>query len=262
MCPDEPFDFSLVNDERAGIHVAIAGDTALAGLTYNFAGENRLLLLATSVFPMFHKLGVAAELIRRVVDALIERTLDEIADGKKITVICPVVGEFIARNPQYLDLIDKVHPGSGAGPQFRPGDLTASSFARNSHLLYRPGKRDIRRNCVSLDLNMRNNGDSKSYEAVIDGEVVGMIVYHIPRGDQRVTLSHTIVKPEYRGRGVATRLVKYTLDELRARDQKLTNYCTFVADYIADHPSYKELIDGRFPGHATVPDRAPRERPN
>jgi hypothetical protein len=30
----------------------------------------------------------------------------------------------------------------------------------------------------------------------------------------------------------------------------------------ADHPEYKDLIDSRFPGHATVPDRAPRERAN
>jgi uncharacterized protein len=28
--------------------------------------------------------------------------------------------EFIARNPEYLDLIDKVHPGSGAYPQHEP----------------------------------------------------------------------------------------------------------------------------------------------
>src|SRR4051812_6335412 len=104
------------------------------------------------------------------------------------------------------------------------------------------------------------NGDSGSYEAVVNGQVVGMIVYHTPRGDQRVTLSHTIVEPAYRGRGIATRLVKHALDDLRAHDLKLTNYCTFVADYIADHPEYKELLDSRFPGHATVPDREPRQR--
>ncbi|MGW7824566.1 hypothetical protein ACWGLF_42375 [Streptomyces puniciscabiei] len=47
--------------------------------------------------------------------------LNEIREsGKKITIICPVVGEFIARHPQYLDLIDKVHPGSGAHPQHQP----------------------------------------------------------------------------------------------------------------------------------------------
>lgn len=108
-------------------------------------------------------------------------------------------------------------------------------------------------------MDVQKNTDSGSYEALVDGQVVGMIVYHTPRGEKRVTLSHTIVDPAYRGQGIATRLVKHALDDLRAHDLKLTNYCTFVADYIADHPEYKDLVDTRFPGRATVPDRAPRE---
>ncbi|MFF0766506.1 GNAT family N-acetyltransferase [Streptomyces sp. NPDC003737] len=121
---------------------------------------------------------------------------------------------------------------------------------------------NIKGNPVNPEMNVQKNGDSGSYEAVVDGQVVGMIVYHTPHGNQRVTLSHTVVEPEYRGRGIATRLVKHALDDLRVQDLKLTNYCPFVADYIADHPEYKELVDSRFPGRATVPDRAPRERAN
>lgn len=113
---------------------------------------------------------------------------------------------------------------------------------------------------MNPEIDVRKNGDSGSYDAVVDGQVAGMIVYNVPRGGQRVVFSHTIVDPEYRGRGVASRLVKHALDDLRAHDLKLSNYCTFVADYIADHPEYKDLVDGRFPGRATVPDRAPRER--
>ncbi|MFI5613255.1 GNAT family N-acetyltransferase [Amycolatopsis sp. NPDC051903] len=120
--------------------------------------------------------------------------------------------------------------------------------------------RSIRRDEVDSEMDVQRNGDGGSYDAVIDGQVVGKIVYHVPGGGRRVTLSHTIVDPEFRGRGVATRLVKHALDDLRARELKLTNYCTFVADYIADHPEYKELVDARFPGRAVVPDRAPRER--
>jgi predicted GNAT family acetyltransferase len=111
-------------------------------------------------------------------------------------------------------------------------------------------------------MDIQKNGDSGSYDAVVDGQVVGMIVYFTPRGDQRVTLSHTVVDPDYRGRGIASRLVKHALDDLRANDLKLSNYCPFVANYIADHPEYKELVDSRFPGRAAVPDRAPRERAN
>jgi uncharacterized protein len=113
---------------------------------------------------------------------------------------------------------------------------------------------------VNRELNMQKNGDSGSYDAVVDGRVVGMIVYQAPPGGQRVTFSHTVVDPEFRGQGIATRLVEHALDDLRAQGRKLTNYCPFVADYIADHPEYRELVDSRFPGRAKVPDRAPRDR--
>jgi len=70
-------------------------------------------LLSTWVNHAYRNHRVATELVARVLDEIRE-------SGKKITIICPVVGEFIARNPEYLDLIDKVHPGSGAYPQHEP----------------------------------------------------------------------------------------------------------------------------------------------
>lgn len=70
---------------------------------------------------------------------------------------------------------------------------------------------------MNPEMNVQKNDASESYEAMVDGEVVGMIVYHPQRGSQRVTLSHTVVDPEYRGRGIATRLVQHTLDDLKAQ---------------------------------------------
>jgi predicted GNAT family acetyltransferase len=98
------FDFTVVNDERAGIYEAILGDREIAGLPYNVAGRDRLVLLATSVFPEYRKQGIATELIRRVLD-------DVRARGKSVTIMCPVVRTFIEHNPEYTDLIDPEHPG-------------------------------------------------------------------------------------------------------------------------------------------------------
>jgi predicted GNAT family acetyltransferase len=101
------FDFYVVNDEKTGIYEAIVGDTEIAGLPYNVA-DDRLLLLATSVFPEFRKQGIATELIRRVLD-------DVRAQGKTVTIMCPIVRTFIERNPEYADLIDPEHPGVTKG---------------------------------------------------------------------------------------------------------------------------------------------------
>ncbi|MGO4248456.1 GNAT family N-acetyltransferase [Paenarthrobacter sp. RAF54_2] len=98
------FEFQVVNDEKTGIYEAILGDTEIAGLPYNLVDDDRLVLLATSVFPKFRKQGIATELIRRVFD-------DVRAQGKTVTIMCPIVRTFIERNPQYADLIDPKHPG-------------------------------------------------------------------------------------------------------------------------------------------------------
>lgn len=100
--------FFVVNDDKAGTYEAIAGDTVIAGLTYNVAGDDRLVLLATAVFPEFRKQGIATELIRRVLD-------DVRARGKTVTVLCPIVWAFIQRNPEYADLIDPKLPGVPTG---------------------------------------------------------------------------------------------------------------------------------------------------
>jgi predicted GNAT family acetyltransferase len=102
------FDFHLVNDEKAHIYEAIVGDTEIAGLTYDVAGDNRLVLLAILVFPEFRKQGVATELIRRVLD-------DVRTQGKTVTIICPIVHTFIEHHPEYADLIDPEHPGVTKG---------------------------------------------------------------------------------------------------------------------------------------------------
>ncbi|MBT2566340.1 N-acetyltransferase [Arthrobacter sp. ISL-85] len=109
---ESEWDLDVINDAERGRWIAVLGAEAIAELTYRFVG-GRVVLLSTWVSHAYRNHGVATELIGRV--------LDEIRpSGKKITIICPVVGEFIARNTQYLDLIDKTRPGSGAYPKHSP----------------------------------------------------------------------------------------------------------------------------------------------
>jgi predicted GNAT family acetyltransferase len=105
----EPTDFDVVNDEKSGIYKAIAVTTEIAGMPYNVAGHDRIVLLATSVIPEFRNQGVATRLIRTVLD-------DLRAHGKTVTVVCPIVRHFIARNPEYADLVDPEHPGRPEAP--------------------------------------------------------------------------------------------------------------------------------------------------
>lgn len=106
---ESSWDLDVINDVEHGRWIAALGAEAIAELPYRFVG-GRVVLLTTWVDHAYRNHRVATELVARVLDEIRE-------SGKKITVICPVVGEFIARHPQYLDLIDEVHPGSGAYPR-------------------------------------------------------------------------------------------------------------------------------------------------
>jgi predicted GNAT family acetyltransferase len=103
------FALDVINDTERGRWIAALGADAIGELSYRFVG-GRVVLLTTWVNHAYRNRHVATELIARVLDEIRETT-------RKITIICPVVGEFIARNPQYADMIDKVHPGSGAYPK-------------------------------------------------------------------------------------------------------------------------------------------------
>lgn len=101
---------------------------------------------------------------------------------------------------------------------------------------------------MSADITVRDNAESGRYEAVLGERVVGVIVYE--RRDGRMIIRHTIVGPGFRGRGVATDLVRETLDDLLANGVSLTNYCSFVTGFIADNPGYARLLDARQPGQS------------
>jgi uncharacterized protein len=97
------------------------------------------------------------------------------------------------------------------------------------------------------EMAVRDDAESLCYEAVIGGEAVGAVVYE--RAGPRLVILHTIVDPDYRGRGIGTALVRGALDDVRAKGMTLTNYCGFVAGFIAGHPGYADLLDAGHPGH-------------
>ena len=96
------------------------------------------------------------------------------------------------------------------------------------------------------EITVRDNVEAQCYDALIGDQVVGTIVYE--HSGPRMVFRHTIVEPEFRGRGIGTTLVAKALDDLRAKGVTLTNYCGFVSEFVAAHPDYADLIDAEHPG--------------
>ena len=97
-------------------------------------------------------------------------------------------------------------------------------------------------------ITVKNNVQSRSYDAFVDGEAAGAIVYE-QAGDRRVVFTHTFVEPRFREHGVGNMLVRGALDDVRAKGVTLTNFCDFVARYVNAHPEYADLLDATHPGH-------------
>ena len=103
---------------------------------------------------------------------------------------------------------------------------------------------------------IRDHPPVHRYEILVEGELAGVAVYE--RRPGRVVFVHTEVAPPFKGRGLADRLARWALDDVRARgDEKVIARCPFIAGFIGRHPEYSDLLAGRPP--ATPPPPVTRD---
>lgn len=89
-------------------------------------------------------------------------------------------------------------------------------------------------------IELRKNVDRQQYEIHLDGVRVGLATY--AERDGVTVIPHTETLPAYGGRGLASRLVAFALDDIRSRGGKVDPVCPFVADYLRRNPSYQDLV--------------------
>jgi len=104
---EEGLSFSIARDEAAGAFIATAGGVEFGAVPF-VEKDGRMVLLATSILPECRGRGLATALVRRVLDGIR-------ADGRRVTVRCPVFHSFIERNPGYRVLLDPTDPGMVRG---------------------------------------------------------------------------------------------------------------------------------------------------
>ncbi|MEK7426032.1 MAG: GNAT family N-acetyltransferase [Actinomycetota bacterium] len=85
-----------------------------------------------------------------------------------------------------------------------------------------------------------DNESSSRYEVIADNSVVGFCEY-VNLGAE-VVLSHTVIDPSMRARGLATRLVRFALDDLTVKGVQVVPDCWFVAEFIDAHPEFHPLL--------------------
>jgi predicted GNAT family acetyltransferase len=89
-------------------------------------------------------------------------------------------------------------------------------------------------------ITVADRPDRSRYEIELDGERVGRLTYGL--ADGVITHRHTEVDPSVGGRGLGSALVRFALDDARARGLTVIPRCPFVAAFIVRHPEYEELV--------------------
>lgn len=85
---------------------------------------------------------------------------------------------------------------------------------------------------------VRDNKTRNRFELDI-GDHVAFANYR--QTPQAVIITHTETPPALRGRGIASELVKGALELIRADGHKVIAGCSFVVDYLAQHPEFADL---------------------
>jgi uncharacterized protein len=92
-----------------------------------------------------------------------------------------------------------------------------------------------------MSVEVRDNPEQERYEATLDGALAGFIQYRL--SENRITMYHTEVDPQFEGHGVGSALARGALGDVRTRGLELIPTCPFVAAFIRSHPDeYLDLV--------------------
>ena len=95
---------------------------------------------------------------------------------------------------------------------------------------------------MSDEVTVADNKERHRYEARLGGSLAGILAYTVENGV--VVMPHTVVEPQYEGRGIGGLLAETALNDARERGLKVAPRCWFVASYIETNPEYADLVVG------------------
>jgi predicted GNAT family acetyltransferase len=102
------------------------------------------------------------------------------------------------------------------------------------------GASDADEEAAEAELQVVDNPAERRYEALLGEQLAGLAQYR--RAGDRVIFTHTETDPALAGQGIASKLARGALDDVRARGLRVTLKCPFMAAYVKRHPAYQDLV--------------------
>lgn len=87
---------------------------------------------------------------------------------------------------------------------------------------------------------IRDNPAASRYETRI-GDQVAVLEYEFD-GAKQIALIHTEVPSALEGRGIAGKIVRFALDDARARGLEVIPVCPYVVSYLKRHPDDLDVV--------------------
>ena len=97
-----------------------------------------------------------------------------------------------------------------------------------------------------MDPVIADNPAADRYEITVDDEVAGFAQYGVRPG--LIAFVHTEIADGHEGQGLGSKLIRFALDDARARGVQVLPFCPFVNGYIQRHPEDVELVPAGYRG--------------
>ena len=102
------------------------------------------------------------------------------------------------------------------------------------------GQRHTPRALDEALVSVRDNARASRFELRVNEVLAGYVTYRDARSGR--AFEHTVIASEYEGRGLASQLIRFALDEARAAGRNVLPFCPFVRSFIQQHPAYVDLV--------------------
>ena len=97
---------------------------------------------------------------------------------------------------------------------------------------------------VAEHIEVADAPDRDRYELSIDGEMVGFTAYRTSPG--LIAFVHTEVDERLQGRGLGDQLIRFALEDARARGLAVMPFCPFVKAFIERHREFGALVPDTY----------------
>ena len=93
---------------------------------------------------------------------------------------------------------------------------------------------------MKLDIQQKETEGKGMFFIEKDGEMVAQLTYTLDDNNV-MTLDHTETEPEETGKGLASGLVKHSVEYARKNNLKIDPLCEYAAAQFKRHESYQEV---------------------